>query len=285
MIFILYGERFWARKKLNGFLAKAREKGGPIFRVDADSQTPLRDYLSRDLFGKKVCLVLEDLLQNPDREKEIKELLGFMASSEGNIVFLLEDELSEKWRESLKKNGAKLEKFSNPPAVRLAAWVREEAEKRGVALSPTETGVLVETGSEDPWTILNKLERRSLENIELGSKKVFQEPNYFDFADAASAKNKPRALLLLRSYMQSGFGAEEAFWKLWWKVKTLRLADSGASDTGLHPFVLKKAREDLGKYTSEELKNLSLELLELFSEVRRGETSFEEGLEKILLKL
>ena len=91
--------------------------------------------------------------------------------------------------------------------------------------------------------------------------------------------------MLLRSYLRRGFGAAEAFWKLWWKVKTLRLADSGASDLGLHPFVLKKAKDDLGKYTSEELKNLSLELLDLFSEVRRGGTSFEEGLEKILLKL
>ena len=69
---------------------------------------------------------------------------------------------------AFKKNGTKLEKFSNPPAARLAAWVREEAEKRGVSLSPTEVGALVETGSEDPWAILNKLERMSLE------KTVFQ---------------------------------------------------------------------------------------------------------------
>ncbi len=285
MIFILHGERFWAKRKLNAFLARAREKEALIFQIDADSATPLRDYLSRDLFGKKVCLILEDLLQNSDREKEIKELLDFIADSKENIVFLLEEELPEKWLERFKKSGAKIEKFSNPPAARFAVWVREEAEKRGVSLSPAEVASLVEAGPEDPWAILNKLERRSLENIKLGSKKIFREPNYFDFADAASGKDKPRALLLLRSYMRQGLGAEEAFWKLWWKVKTLRLADSGATDIGLHPFVLQKAKDDLGKYTSGELKNLSLELLDLFSEVRRGETGFEEGLEKILLKL
>ena len=118
-----------------------------------------------------------------------------------------------------------------------------------------------------------------------GKASVAGEPNYFNFADAAGARNKYQALRLLLSYIKEGFGGEEAFWKLWWKVKTLRMVGSGADGLGLHPFVLKKTSEDLKRFSQVELKNLSLELMDIFSEVRRNETSFEEGLEKILLKI
>ena len=154
-------------------------------------------------------------------------------------------------------------------------------------LSSLELRILISEVGDDPWALLNKLERLFLEGRApaLRPKVLGPEPNYFNFADAASGKKKYQALSLLRSYVKDGLGAEEAFWKLWWKIKTLRLVDSGEKNTGLHPFVEKKALGDLQNFSSEELKKLSYELLDLFSEVRRGEATFEEGLEKILLKV
>ena len=111
------------------------------------------------------------------------------------------------------------------------------------------------------------------------------EPNYFEFADAMSAKNKHSSLRLLRRYMKGGFGAEEAFWRAWWKIKTLRTLESGAKGLELHPFVQKKGLLELRNYSSGELAKISLEFLDLFSEVRRGNVSFEEGLERILINI
>lgn len=284
MLYILYGHQFWARKKLREFLARARERSSALFKLSSEAYLPLAGYLSSDLFGKKVVLVGEHLLENPEYERELKELAGRLAASE-NIIFLLEEELAQDWEELFRKIGARLEKFKNPPQEKFFSWAREEAGKSEVSLSASELKVLAEEFDFDPWTIAAKLERMSLEKIKISGKSFFSEPNYFQFADLASARRKYEALKLLRGFVKQGLGGEEAFWKLWWKVKTLRLVDSGQKDLGLHPYVLQKSRADLKNFSSEGLKRLSYELMDIFSQVRRGEESFEEGLERLLLKL
>lgn len=286
MIFILWGQQFWARKKLGELLSKALEKEAAVFKLNPDHYLPLASYFSGELFGKKVIVVGEDLLQNPEYEKEIKELLPTLVSAP-NIIFLLEEKLAEGWRESFRAAGAKLQEFKTPPDEKFLAWAEGEAERAGVSILRSELGRLAAELEYDPWAVLVKLERLSLEGgTSVKMPKAFVgEPNYFQFADLASGKKKYPALRLLRAYLRAGLGAEEAFWKLWWKVKTLRMVDSGAKGLGLHPFVLKKASEDLKNFSSQDLKTLSYELLDIFSEARRGETTFEEGLERLLLKL
>lgn len=284
MLFILHGHRFWARKKLNELLAKARGKEGRIFKLDSGRYAPLADYLSADLFGRRVTISGEDLLQNPEYEKEIAEALSRLVSSD-NLLFFLEGELSESCQERFRKAGAKLEKFKNPPPARFLAWAAGKAQSLGLDLTARELDFLAAEFEFDPWVLESKLERISLEKLQISSKKSLPEPNYFQFTDLASARRKYEALKLLRGFIKQGLGGEEAFRKLWWKIKTLRMVDSGEKNLGLHPFVLKKATEDVKHFSSEELKNLSHELMDIFSEVRRGGESFEEGLEKILLKL
>lgn len=284
MLYVLYGESFWARSKLTELLAKAREKNYDILKLEEESETPLNSFLSRDLFGQKVFLVLEGLLGNPERAPEFKNLARDLVGSE-NIIALVEAELPEPWQKLFKNAGAKMQEFRKPSEAKLVSWLEAAAGKIGLNLSSLELRVLISEVGDDPWALLNRLERFSLEEARPARSRVSGfEPNYFNFADAASGKKKYQALSLLRSYVRGGLGAEEAFWKLWWKIKTLRLVDSGEKNTGLHPFVEKKALGDLQNFSSDELKKLSYELLDLFSEVRRGEATFEEGLEKILLK-
>ncbi|MEK7162371.1 MAG: hypothetical protein AAB730_00755 [Patescibacteria group bacterium] len=284
MLYVLYGESFWARSKLTELLTKAREKNYDILKLEEESETPLNSFLSRDLFGQKIFLVLEGLLENPERALELKNLVQDLVGSE-NIIVLVEAELFEPWQKLFKDAGAKMQEFKNPPEAKLIPWLEAAARKIGLNFSSPELRILISEVGDDPWALLNRLERFSLEEARpTGSRVSGFEPNYFNFADAASGKKKYQALSLLRSYVRCGLGAEEAFWKLWWKIKTLRLVDSGEKSTGLHPFVEKKALADLQNFSSDELKKLSYELLDLFSEVRRGEATFEEGLEKILLK-
>ena len=286
MLYVLYGESFWARSKLTELLARAREKNYDILKLEEDGEPPLNSFLSRDLFGQKVFLVLEGLLENSQRALELKNLAPDLVGSE-NIMVLVEAELPEFWRKLFKEAGAKMQEFKKPPEAKLISWLEGTAKKIGLNLFSLELRILISEVGDDPWALLNKLERLFLEGRApaLRPKVLGPEPNYFNFADAASGKKKYQALSLLRSYVKDGLGAEEAFWKLWWKIKTLRLVDSGEKNTGLHPFVEKKALGDLQNFSSEELKKLSYELLDLFSEVRRGEATFEEGLEKILLKV
>ncbi|MBI2024404.1 hypothetical protein HYT00_03400 [Candidatus Giovannonibacteria bacterium] len=284
MLYVFYGEPFWAREKLSELAARAREKNCEVFRADYASEVPLNSFLSRGLFGGKTFLILENLLEVPEREREIKALASDFSASE-NIVAVLERELSEEWAECFKNSGAKTQEFKKVTGAKLSSWLGLKAGEMGLKLDRMDSDALL-AESTDPVSLLNKLERMHLEkgNIGKSKTKMETEPNYFSFADAVSGRRKEAALLMLRNYIKEGLGAEEAFWKLWWKIKTLRMVDSGMRNHGLHPFVEKKALEHLSNFKSEELKKISSELQDLFSGARRGEENFEEGLEKILLR-
>jgi DNA polymerase III delta subunit len=283
MLYVLWGQRFWSKKKLTELLIRATEKDNAVFRLRPENTQPIGAYLSGDLFGKKVCVIGEMLFENSDYETEIKNLLGSLVSTE-SLIFLREGELSKEWQRRFEKACAKIEEFKKPGEAKLSSWAEAEAEARGVKISHSQIKQLVSESGEDPPAIINKLERMCLEELKFETKNI-SRPNYFNFADAVSDKNKHQSLRLLSSYIKEGLGAEEAYWKLWWKIKTLRIADSNAKGHELHPFVMQKAHEDLRNFSSDELNKLSFALMDVFSEVRRGEENFEEGLEKILLKL
>lgn len=284
MLYVFYGESFWAREKISELGQKALKKNYEIFNLDENSQTPLNSFLARDLFGKKVFLIGRHLLEGDEYSGELNSLARDLSGSE-NIIVLLEGELEERWHKIFKDAGAKLHQFKTPPRSRLLSWLSQKAKEAGADFSPAELEILISEYGPEPYTLLNRLERFSLEKSKpLAPQRKAVAGNYFHFADAVFGKKKYQALSLLRSYIKEGFGAEEAFWKLWWKIKTLRLVDSGEKSTGLHPYVQKKALEDLRNFSSAELKKLSYDLLDIFSEVRRGEENFEEGLEKILIR-
>lgn len=284
MLYIFYGEIFWIRGKLFELEKKALEKDCEIYKIGEDSQVPLNSFLSRDLFGKKTFLILDNILRIPERGDEINKLAKDFSRSE-NIVAIVEEGVSSACEKFFLGAGAKIHEFKKPSKAKLLAWLMARAKEAGVNLIKQDADVLISDTGSDPFAILSRLERLSLEKTRIEGTRSDIEPNYFNFADAVFGKRKQQAISMLRAYIKGGFGAEEAFWKLWWKIKTLRQIDSGKKTTNLHPFVQKKAIQDLRNFSSKELKNISHDLLDIFSNVRRGEDSFEESLEKLIVRI
>ncbi|OGF51918.1 hypothetical protein A3I27_01020 [Candidatus Giovannonibacteria bacterium RIFCSPLOWO2_02_FULL_43_11b] len=284
MLYLFHGEPFWIQEKLLELEKRATEKNYEVFKIRDDSQVPLNSFLSRDLFGKKTFLILDNVLEIPERGEEVKKLAEDFSRSE-NIIAVVEEDISESSAKAFEKAGANIKEFKKPSAAKFLAWLSVKAKAAGLNLSKQDTDILIlETGS-NPFAILNKLERLSLESRLPARLPKAVGGNYFNFADAVFGKRKNQAISMLRSYIRDGLGAEEAFWKLRWKIKTLRLVDSGKKTTNLHPFVQKKAIQDLQNFSSRELKKISQDLLDIFSEVRRGEDNFEDGLERLIIKL
>ena len=288
MLYVFHGETFWIKEKLLELKKKAAEKNYEVIKIRDDSQVPLNSFLSRDLFGKKTFLILDDILGIPERAEEVKKLAQDFSRAE-NIIAIVEKDISDSWTKIFGEAGANIKKFTKPSSAKFLAWMGAKAKEMGINLEKREIDILISETGSDPFAILNKLERLCLEakppSGGLASSKSDREPNYFNFADAVFGKRKTQAISMLRSYVKDGLGAEEAFWRIWWKIKTLRQVDSGKRTSNLHPFVQKKAIQDLRNFSYWELKKISRELLDLFSSVRRGEDNFEEGLEKLIIRL
>src|SRR3990172_5565333 len=134
MLYAFHGETFWIREKLAELEKKAREKDYEISKLVEDSQVPLNSFLSRNLFGKKTFLILDNILGAPERAEEVKKLAQDLSRSE-NIVALVEKDISEAWAKILEKAGANIKEFRKPSASKFLAWAGAKAKEAGVILS------------------------------------------------------------------------------------------------------------------------------------------------------
>ena len=111
--------------------------------------------------------------------------------------------------------------------------------------------------------------------------------NTFALTDALLDRDKKSLWLLLTNAFAAGVSHEEVAGLLFWQVKTLRLVarTQSAEEAGLKPFVYSKAKRALSKFKSEELDQLSRELLALYHEGHLGTRDMGLALEQWALSV
>lgn len=113
----------------------------------------------------------------------------------------------------------------------------------------------------------------------LGEEKKF---NIFAVTDALGERNRKKLWVLYQEALRAGIEDEELFWKFQWMVKHMlffkKTKEPGKSE--LKSFARSKIEKYSRNYQTEELENLSTQLVDLFHAVRRSEGEMEAGLER-----
>jgi hypothetical protein len=108
----------------------------------------------------------------------------------------------------------------------------------------------------------------------------------FGLTDAIGARNKRESWIQYQRALASGLSAEEVFWKVVWQIKNMLTASrTTEKESGLNPFVYKKAKAALGHFKPGELEVFSEQLVVGYHEARRGKAEIETFLERFLLSL
>ncbi len=106
----------------------------------------------------------------------------------------------------------------------------------------------------------------------------------FTLTDALGRRDKKNLWVLYQRALREGISPEDVHSVLLWQVKTILMASGGATKT-MKPFVVTKAKSFLKNFSRGELENLSLSLVTLYHDARRGIVEFGIGLEKLLLSI
>lgn len=116
---------------------------------------------------------------------------------------------------------------------------------------------------------------------------VSKEFNIFSLTEVFSQRKKKEAWVLYQKALHAGLSPEEVFYKLFWQVKTLLLADKtkSAVEAGLKPFPYNKAKSALRNFKPGELENISRNLVSGYHRVRRGEGEMETLVERVILSI
>ena len=140
----------------------------------------------------------------------------------------------------------------------------------------------------------SKIDAPTLKKISGSAKQVqdFMKPessrpayNIFGIADGLISRDKKRLWVSYIDFISKGSAPEEIHGIFFWQVKNMILAAraDSSTDTGLSPFVYKNALSGGRNYKSEELSQMSSELVNMTHRVRNGEGDMDTMLEKWIL--
>jgi len=115
------------------------------------------------------------------------------------------------------------------------------------------------------------------------TKSTQRDNTIFKLTDALAGRNTKQSWVLYQQVLRSGARPEEIHGMLFWQVKTLLLV-ARKSTKGLKPFVVSKANTFLKKWSEDELRKLSSDLVSIYHEARLGKFDLEIGIERLILQ-
>lgn len=289
MFYLLHGQdTYRSREKLNELVKFFRVKMSDlgVFNIDNDNFTEAEFeelIRAKNLFNKKYVVVCDRLFDNKHIVEFVAGKLERCAASE-NIFIFWEEILDEKILKSVKKNAAKMQEFNNLTGVKLRAWFNNKK------IPPQAAEKIISQCVSDLWCAAKEIEKYQLGG-EVGAGLARGEYNPFAICDAFAAKDKAGAWALLQVALLYGVPAEDVFYKILWQIKNLLLikklviakVENLEKETGLHPFVIKKALRAAENFNEGELINYSGEMVRIYHEERRGLCELPIELEKFIL--
>ena len=289
MIILLHGEdTYRIRRKVKEIMIEHREKhkSGLNLRSLEGKGTTFDDLrnemLGISMFKEKKLIVLSDAFSNSKLKEDLLEKGKVFADSD-NVLILVESAhllKKEKLLAFIEKVG-KVQEFEPLKGVKLNAWVKKEVEELSGEIDEEALERLIEYVGGDLWQMENELKKLisyskkvSVEAIEEMVKPKY-ETNVFDTIDAIAAKNKKKAIRLLKEHIEKGDSPLFLLAMIASQIRNILSVKSG-SGKGLHPFVLRKATFQAKNFSLEDLKRIYQKIVDLDFEIKVGK--IEQGM-------
>jgi DNA polymerase-3 subunit delta len=285
MIILLYGEDTYREKdKLAEIMEehKQKHKSGLNLRYLEGKGTSLDDLrnevLGISMFKEKKLVVVLNPLSNAKLKEDLLEKGEAFVSSD-NVLLLVEQSKilkKDKLLTFLEKNG-KTQEFELLTGVKLRNWVKKEIEERGGKIGDSAIDKLIEYIGSDLWRMENEIGKLvsyakdiSEKNIDLLVRPNY-ETNIFNTIDAIAAKDKKKAINLIKSHIEKGESAIYILAMIASQIRNiLSVKSGGAGQLGMHPFVFRKTTYQAKNFNLEELKNIYARITQLDSEIKVG---------------
>lgn len=293
MIFFLYGpDTYRSRHKLKELTDKfikevdqselnlSYSDGAKIKVEELNSAVATPPFLAR----KRMVVVTDLLSKNKDKElgRQVIELLEKETMLKDVVLIFWEsakvDERTVLFKRLAKEKYA--QKFDLFNEFEVKSWIRLEIKHRGGNIASAGIDRLSQLAGNDLWQLNSEVDKliayKNSKTIEEADVVVLVkgrfDDNIFDFVDAIANKNQKLAMHLLSDQLNSG--ANELYlltmlirqFRILLQVKDLT-ADSLASqqqvavELGLHPFVARKALQQVRNFSADKLKSIYRELL------------------------
>lgn len=304
MLIFLYGQdTYRSKEELRRMIEKNKKDNTDwvdFIRIDAsDKQIDIFQELKQttntvSMFSSKKMMIIENIfdLDGNEQEKILEFLKKFKIDKDENITIIFWDESASSADELYKyiKLKAECKEFKLLEKAQLKKWIKDYVEEQRGSIDNLAEERLIEWVGNDLWRMSNELNKLLTHNSTIRTENVelFIKPELdlkiFDLVDAIGYKNKAKALKLFNQHINEG---DDEYYLLSMVVYQFRnlikiKATKAIELLGLHPFVLKKSRQQADNFTYEELKKIYRQLMTIDFESKLGKTNVQTALELII---
>ena len=317
MIIFLYGpDTYRSRQKLNEIVEHYKEihKSGLDLKLLDLKEKDFQDFKNEaqiaSMFSEKKLLVLKNAFENFDFKEKISAEIEKFAKSEEVILFYEEEIKKDKFFQTLKKF-SEYQEFQLLDGERLKNWVKKEFKKYQAKIDSAVLEKLIEFVGNDLWQMSNEIKKLVVyktghnqartvtkvcpeierEDVELLVKPKI-ETDIFETIDAIAAKNKKRALKLLKAHLEKGDSPFYLFSMINFQFRNLLIIKdlmernlSLYRFTDLHPYTIKKTLALSERFRFPELKKIYQKIFQLDLDVKTGKIEPEMALDLLITEL
>lgn len=251
MIYLLYGtDKDKAREKARGLVDSLLKKkpDASFFKLTTENwnEASFSEYIGgQGLFENKYIVLADGLFEDKDIKELVVKRVKEIQESQ-NVFIFREGTLDKATLGKFEKAAEKVQEFEAPE---------------------------VPKGRKFGMDTVNPLN--------------LAEFNIFSLTDALGKRDKKELWVLYQKTVIKGVPGEEVHGLLFWQIKNMIIASEAksAKEAGMNPFVFSKAQGFAKKWTLDELKKYSSDLISLSHDARRGIHDFDGALERFVLSI
>ena len=252
------------------------------------------------MFNQKKLIIIENVFSPRQARSEFQdEILEFIKKKDLKdieIIFWEGDESLPRTQ----LRGTKLFKFLQKnfkeflplKGNQLKSWIKEYIEEQKGKIENPAVDKLIEYVGSDLWRMSNEINKLitykiqatryeiQVKDIELLIKPEI-DLNIFHLVDALGYKNKDKALKLFKELLGKGEDENYLLSMFIYQIRNLLKIKSGGGED-LHPFVFRKAQQQVKNFDWDDLKKIYHQLMTIDLEIKTGKTDSKTALEVFL---
>ena len=311
MIYFLYGpDSYRSQKKLNAIINgyKKLHESGLDLKVFEGNGFSFNDFKTDteqvSMFREKKLIVLRDVFSNKEFKEKFLEKKEEFLKTDNIIVFHQGEDFSKK--ESLYKFLRKktkrqdFQEFVSFKEANLRKWIKIKIHTLQGSINDRALNELVVFVGNDLWRMENEIYK--LVNFKDGKEITIEDVHFlvrpkietdiFKTIEAIAFKNKKKALELFQVHLNEGAKVPYLLSMIAYQFRVLLiikdLIERGLSisqNSNLHPFVIRKTRPLVDRFTFLELKEIYQKILKIDTDIKVGRIEPRTAIDLLIIEL
>ena len=311
MIYFLYGpDSYRSQKKLKEIINSYKKvhESGLDLKIFEGSNFSFNDFETDteqiSMFKEKKLIILRDVFSNKEFKEKFLEKKKEFLKTDNIIVFHQSEDFSKKdslysfLRKKTKKQD--FQEFVPFDDANLRKWIKIKFNKLQGSIEDQALNKLIAFVGNDLWRMENEIHK--LINFKNGEGVTVEdvcslvrsktETNVFETIEAIAFKDKKKALELFQFHLNEGAKVPYLLSMIAYQFRILLimkdLIERGLSisqNSSLHPYVIKKTRPLVDKFTFLELKKIYQKILKIDTDIKIGKIEPRTAIDLLIIEL